>query len=86
MQLMVEKGDAVYDELNVEEALLIFKEHTEGWLAVRKKLYLIKDETINSCTDEYLGADDLISNRDEIKNVAKMAQEICQSRYGCYYE
>ena len=60
MQLMIEKGDSIYEGLDVEEAVAIFKKNAEGWLALRRKLDVIKNVTINSCTDEELGISDLI--------------------------
>lgn len=86
MQLMVEKGDKVYEGLDVVETITIFKKDAERWFESRKKLDVIEDEIIDNWDDEELLIDDLIKDRDNTKNTAKLAQDVCKSLYGCYYE
>ena len=86
MELMVEKGDKIYEGLDLEESLAFLKEHPKTWFEARQKLDLIKDEIIDGCTDDDLCVNDLIRDRDNSKNTAKSAQDVCKSLYGYYYE
>lgn len=86
MQLMVEKGDANYGGVDVEETINAFTKNAKKWHEHLEKLRLIKNDVFDNCSDETVGLDILIEERNNIKKNAEAAQDVCKKLYGCYYE